>query len=770
MPIHNVATLAVDIVVNARRARAQLANFQATLQGNSNALRNLSMGIGAFGLAASGILLARKAMQELFEVINAAFQASIQLEKSIISIETIARTGNIQELSVAFFNVGEAVRGASFDEITTGMRTAARAGLKTTEELEALTKAGLRLSQVSGDIVPQKSIEGLAALTINLDESFDKVNNLASGIDILSDNFVTTAGEILTTSARLSGIAEASNISFQEITALSAALLSTRASATTVRSTLTKLFESLQADPKKAADAIGLTTDEYERFHILVRTKLIDAVKQFVQTFGELSPANQAAALKELGLESVRTRQVLRLFVGNLDEVDRALKIVNDEVVTGTSILEKYALQMGTGAAKTEAAKKQWTEFLSELLKGDLAGTLLELGRFANFVGDKLSFGSKSDIGTFILGETPEALALQIRETREEINKLNQELSDYSAGKWTDTNLVTAFTTKRDVSELTDRLALMEEAAKQIAVSSAAKIAGGLGRDELKTTTKDFQDAMSSLRDMGSLTSAFLQQLKEVNEVTKSQSEEERKITEEKRRQAEMEMRAATRAGKRTGGAELETFLIGIGGDTFEQGLVALDKQLAAVEESLFAAGFGAEELAEKLKAARDAAQLAKDDLFDKEEAKDIEETRKRFAGFAKEEAKAVKDAKAELDKVGSGLGKFAGPAGNIASQILELSELLKNETVIGRGLGPLLEKVGIEQILGTKQSPQANFRDATQAWKDAQIQANKEDEITKEQINLAKEMLKLMSEDTKEAKKNTGLLVKAIKASRGLK
>ena len=53
MPITNIATLAVDIVVNARRANAVLANFRQQGKKTANQYNKLRGTIQSVGLAAS---------------------------------------------------------------------------------------------------------------------------------------------------------------------------------------------------------------------------------------------------------------------------------------------------------------------------------------------------------------------------------------------------------------------------------------------------------------------------------------------------------------------------------------------------------------------------------------------------------------------------------------------------------------------------------------------------------------------------------------------
>ena len=124
------------------------------------------------------------------------------------------------------------------------MITAARAGVRGAENIERLAEAGLILSKRSLDIGPQEATEGLAILARNMDISIEKAGLLGNVINVLSDNNAALSGQITTTSQRLAGFAGQLGIQAEELTALSATLISTGATATTIRSTFVNLFKA----------------------------------------------------------------------------------------------------------------------------------------------------------------------------------------------------------------------------------------------------------------------------------------------------------------------------------------------------------------------------------------------------------------------------------------------------------------------------------------------------------------------------------------------
>jgi len=364
---NQLASLAVDIVINARRFRSTTRMMRGDLKRTQTAAHGLATSITRVGLAASAFLIVQRAARLVIDVIKETTLAFAKLEKQIIDVEKIAKI----DVSKQFFGLAIELPSATFENISQVMAGAARTGIQGAEGLKEFSKAVIILSEVSGDIVPAEATIGVAQLLKNFDLGTDKALNLVNNIDTLSDGFVTTSGQILTTSKRLAGMAEAAGLTVHELNAVVTALLQTGATATTIRTTLSQFFTKVVPKPLEAGRALGLFGDELINFASLADIDIIAFLKAFINTLKELPEAKAQVALKELQIAGNRTQQVIKLLAKTTEgELDRALKTSADSIDKTSGVLLKYERVAKSTDAGIKDLSKQYT-----LLKVNFATT-----------------------------------------------------------------------------------------------------------------------------------------------------------------------------------------------------------------------------------------------------------------------------------------------------------------------------------------------------------------------------------------------------------
>ncbi len=424
MAIDKIAQLAVDIVINTARARRQLNAFHGDLKKNTKATRGLAQGLGAITLAAGGILVLRRSFTLFTDTILSSVMAFTKLEKQIVDVTKIAKVP-IKELSQDFFKLGETVSGVSFQEISDTMSAAARLGIRGSEGLAEFTKTAVILSQVSGDISSTQAAEGIGRLVKNFNLSTDAADNLASSIDALSDAFPTTSGQILTFSARLAGLADASNIAAQDLNAFGAFMLSTGLSSTVSRTAFVKFFNILTSEPLRAAKALKLTTEEMNKLVELSVLDPIGAFELFAKKISQLSRPEQVAVLKELEASSTRLQQAIFNAAGSTEKLKRALEISNDAYETATQLIDKHAKVAGTADAKIIDLTKSWDKFKASLV--DTPAILNTVTGALKLLENSLG-GKGINFEEINLANTIETLDTQIKKTKDSIFDLKLEI------------------------------------------------------------------------------------------------------------------------------------------------------------------------------------------------------------------------------------------------------------------------------------------------------------------------------------------------------
>ncbi len=407
---NQLASLAVDIVINARRFRSTLRQTRGDLKKTADSSRGLATSITRIGLAASAFLIVQRAARLTIDVIVQTTLAFAKLEKQIIDIEKIAKI-NISE---QFFGLARDLPSATFETISEVMAGAARAGIQGAEGIKEFSKAVIILSEVSGDIVPAEASIGIAQLLKNFDLGTDQALNLVNNIDTLSDSFVTTSGAILTSSKRLAGFASTVNISVDELNAIVTVLLATGATATTVRTTLGAIFTKIIPKSLEAGRAFGLVGDKLVDFANTVGKGGPDALKLFINELKKLPEAKAQEFLKEFGIAGSRTQIVLKLLSKTMDgEFDRALQESADSINKTSGALLKYERVAKSADAKIKDLTKQWTAFKASL--GD-TGVI-------DFVRDALRGFTKSTEGIV----SPKAMK-NLKDVQKELINLKTKL------------------------------------------------------------------------------------------------------------------------------------------------------------------------------------------------------------------------------------------------------------------------------------------------------------------------------------------------------
>lgn len=374
MALDRLATLAVDIIVNAGRAQRQLTvtayHFERLKKSGSGTIQILNQlgGLLAFATAV-------RSVQLLVTTIMAVNREAAKLQKQIGDIDKIAGLG-FSKATKAFFEFDEANPSATFKEISEAMQEAARAGNKTAESISAIAQAGIRLSATSGDITSGRATKNLARFASNMGISIDKVDNLASSIDILSDNYTTTSGEILSASTRMTGFAQTVGLTQQQLLGFTAVLNSAGASATTLRTTLTKVLLEITGNTSAVAKSVGLTGEAWDKFVRKAASNPFEAMQIFIEKLSSLPIREQTKALKDLGLNSSRVRQIIELMKNSMDKIKDAVKLASDEYTTGTALINKYNKEINLQATALTKLEKSWTKFIAGLANSNLTGIL----------------------------------------------------------------------------------------------------------------------------------------------------------------------------------------------------------------------------------------------------------------------------------------------------------------------------------------------------------------------------------------------------------
>lgn len=275
-------------------------------------------------------------------------------------------------------------------EIAEVAATAGQLGIATPGVLK-FTETMVQLGTAT-NLTAEQAATSMARFTNVMRISVKEVPLLAAALVHLGNNSATTEAEILTLALRLGAAGYQLGLSGQQVLALSAAMRSLGITAEVGGSSMSRVIIDMVsavgggniAKVEAFAKVIGVTREEFER---MVRDRSPESAGKlllgFVQGLQEVDAkgGNVRGVLQELGLDSIRLRQVLLGLVAGGNELSEAFALVGDEAVYGGALLTEYGRFAETTAARLEVLKGRLTALAIDI------GTPLLGGLVAAFDG-----------------------------------------------------------------------------------------------------------------------------------------------------------------------------------------------------------------------------------------------------------------------------------------------------------------------------------------------------------------------------------------------
>jgi len=210
---------------------------------------------------------------------------------------------------------------------------------------ETIAKVG-----VATKLSTEQAAFGLARLSNILQLPTSSVNNLASSLIALGNNFEATEEEILSLSLRLAGAGKIVGLTAGEVLGFSSALAAVgvraRAGGTAISKAFIKIANEVASGGEKVrqfAEIAGVSVDEFTK---LFREDAAGALTLFIKGLGNAQKAgvNVFKVLEDLELQEVRTRDaLLRLSLAG-DSLARALDLGNVAFRENTALNKEAAI------------------------------------------------------------------------------------------------------------------------------------------------------------------------------------------------------------------------------------------------------------------------------------------------------------------------------------------------------------------------------------------------------------------------------------------
>lgn len=324
--------------------------IQGDSSGLNNALGSASAGLTSFkkkvGLA--GGALAALAGGAMAGAINEARK----FQSEMVELEKVTNPETAREMSGAIKEMAETIPLAQ-TELAQIASDAGRFGIEGPKNIESFTRAVSKMATAT-DISAQKSGEALAKLAELTGTPITKVENLGSSINELSNNFATSAQEIVDSMLRSSAAMSQFGLSQTEIAGFSAALNAVSESSERAGTRMRRLVQEI-SNPKKVGDmarALGMNVDQYRAMQ---ENNPAGLLRQMAKGMKE---GGQTADVLNKNL-STTSRQALSGLGQNLDGVNRALDMSAKSFEENTSLQKEFDTATQTFNSRVQILKNR---------------------------------------------------------------------------------------------------------------------------------------------------------------------------------------------------------------------------------------------------------------------------------------------------------------------------------------------------------------------------------------------------------------------------
>jgi TP901 family phage tail tape measure protein len=242
------------------------------------------------------------------------------------------------------------------------------------EFVEIVAKMG-RAFGISG----AQAAEGMQILSNIFRLNMEEMERLGSGITVLGNSTAATADQIIRSSQKMAGVAEFFGLSAGKTAALSATLRDLGVTVGVSASSMNRFLGQIMSDHTKFAEVLGLNAEQLladleSNDPSQALFTVLEAINQINAQGGKIAAAE---ALKDLGMNAVRTKNAVLLLAGATDKLRENIALEAQAEQENTAITKAYSIAIDTATGRWNAFKEAISA-LAKTIGGPLATALSE--------------------------------------------------------------------------------------------------------------------------------------------------------------------------------------------------------------------------------------------------------------------------------------------------------------------------------------------------------------------------------------------------------
>jgi TP901 family phage tail tape measure protein len=268
--------------------------------------------------------------------------AAVSFESAMIDVrKTTGLTGDdLDKLGDEFLRIASRV-GVGRRAVAEIGATAGQLGIEGTENIARFTETVAKMTKVT-QMSADEASASLARIANAFDLPIEKAGNLASVLNVLSNNSTALAGDLVETLTR--GVAAAGKeigVTVDEAAALGATLIDAGVSARRAGVSLRNVFNRISENAATAAEQMGITE---EQFREMIAEDAMEALKEYMRTLQEMP--DQMRSVRAAEVFGERAGNAVATLSGQLDKLLELLPQASSQLEEATSFSREYALSL----------------------------------------------------------------------------------------------------------------------------------------------------------------------------------------------------------------------------------------------------------------------------------------------------------------------------------------------------------------------------------------------------------------------------------------
>ncbi len=365
------STVAEPMIVwhsDSSQAQADIGNMRGRMQGFATTVRGAGIQMQMFG-------------QGIMNLVGGVVGAFMTFEDAFIGV---TRTVDATEEEFRLLEKGlrdmALVIPQTAADLADIMKIAGQMGIRGVDNLLIFTETMARMADTT-DLTAESAARAFASMSVVLQEPIANIDRMGSVVVELGNNFATTEPLIVSAGLRASGAAKTLGLSTAEMLGIVAQSTVVMPRAQAAGSSLVRIWTEMA----EAAFDGGTSLDRFAQLmHLtkeetadLILTNPAEAFKLFIKGTGEAVEAgeNWVQILKDIGLNQIRTRELVLNLSGNYPELARAIAEATGEWEDNIALTEESERRYSSLSSQIQIFKNLIGE-ISIILGKALAPTI----------------------------------------------------------------------------------------------------------------------------------------------------------------------------------------------------------------------------------------------------------------------------------------------------------------------------------------------------------------------------------------------------------